>query len=146
MLCHAIPGALQFPACNSKHQASLSTTTSTPPSTLCNSTFDALQLHPRRSATPPSTLCNSTLDSLQLHLRCSATPPSMLCNPEGGPPLVFGMLHGHTSSSCILSTFALCCSCRVQMAEMAMVLINATVAMFWCQFVICCSWLGCYSS
>ncbi len=80
MLCHVIQGALQSSACNSKHQASLSTTTSTPLSMLCNSTLDSLQLHLRRSATPPSMLCNSTFDSLQLHLRRSATPPSMLCN------------------------------------------------------------------
>ena len=88
MLCHAIQGVLQFSAkifCTSKQQASLSTTTSTPPLSLCNSTPVALHLHPCRSATPPLSLCN----------------------PEGGPTVVFGMLHGHTSSSCILSTFAI---------------------------------------
>ena len=66
-----------------------------------------LQLHPCRSANPPLSLCTSTPVALQLHPCRSATPPLSLCNPEGGPPLVFGMLHGHTSSSCILSTFAI---------------------------------------
>ncbi len=78
-----------------------------PPLSLCNSTPVALQLHPCRSAPPPLSLCNSTPVALQLHPCRSATPPLSLCNPEGGPPLVFGMLHGHTSSSCILSTFAI---------------------------------------
>jgi len=72
-----------------------------------NSTPVALQIHPCRSAPPPLSLCNSTPVALHLHPCRSATPPLSLSNPEGGPPLVFGMLHGHTSSSCILSTFAI---------------------------------------
>ena len=83
-----------------------------------------LQLHPRCCAMPrcnfqPSLLqlqepgipanynFNSTPVTLHLHPCRSATPPLSLCNPEGGLPLVFGMLHGHTSLSCILSTFAI---------------------------------------
>ena len=76
MLCHAIQGVLQFSAkifCTSKQQASLSTTTSTPPLSLCKSTPVALHLHPCRSATPPLSLCTSTPVALQLHPCRSAT-------------------------------------------------------------------------
>ncbi len=96
-LCTSTPVALQLHPCRS----------APPPLSLCNSTPVALQIHPCRSATPPLSLCTSTPVALQLHPCRSATPPLSLCNPEGGPPLVFGMLHGHTSSSCILSTFAI---------------------------------------
>ena len=96
----------------------LLTTTSTPPLTLCNSTCDALRASCYRSAPPPLSLCSSTHVALHLHplSLCTSTapPPLSLCTSypcrsatPGAPPLAFGMLHGHTSSSCILSTFAI---------------------------------------
>ncbi len=95
--CNSTPVALHLHPCRS----------ATPPLSLCTSTPVALHLHPCRSAPPPLSLCTSTPVALHLHPCRSATPPLSLSNPEGGPPLVFGMLHGHTSSSCILSTFAI---------------------------------------
>jgi len=107
-----------------------------PPLLLCTSTPVALQLHPCRSATPPLSLCTSTPVALQLHPCRSATPPLSLCNstpvalqPRGGPTPCFWdatwphVLVVHPVNICNHSHN---CS-RLQMAEMAMAFINATV-------------------
>ena len=137
----------------SKHQASLLTTTSTPPLSLCNS-----------AAPPPLSLCASTPVALRLPLSlCTATPVDL--QPRGGPtpcfwdatwPHVF-VVHpvnicnqsctcSHTIPRDRASEVILNCSrLQMAMAEMAMAFIDAT--MLWFRLVVKTSaaadWLGC---